>query len=134
MDSVRVASNCSEVVSHFDVGLELEARRDEGNLHVVGPPPKRLILAGLFVQPARSAAVASHALNNGSTVAKTFELKVGRYLAIEGRGSLRSSVQPYGRRARFKRKALLTILLREAENSTVSTSAASDAEVNALPH
>jgi len=37
--------------------LELEARCDEGNLHVVGPPPKRLILAGLFVQPADTAAV-----------------------------------------------------------------------------
>src|ERR1700745_653352 len=36
--------------------------------------------------------------NYGSTLAKTFELKVGRYLAIEDRASLHHSVQPCGRR------------------------------------
>src|SRR5215831_12240846 len=36
--------------------------------------------------------------NYGPTLAKTFELKVERYLAIEGRASLRHSVQPCERR------------------------------------
>src|SRR5262245_57414693 len=36
--------------------------------------------------------------NYGSTLAKTFELKVARNLAIEGRASLRRSVQPCERR------------------------------------
>src|SRR5262245_21782078 len=36
--------------------------------------------------------------NYGSTLAKTFELKVERYLAIEGRASSLRSVQPCERR------------------------------------